>query len=62
MDGQQIVFLVILVGTLALLVGERVRIDLAAMLALLALAITGILTPAEALSGFASEPFTLLLK
>jgi di/tricarboxylate transporter len=56
MDGQQIVFLVILAGTLALLVGERVRIDLAAMLALLALAITGILTPVEALSGFASEP------
>jgi di/tricarboxylate transporter len=56
MDGQQIIFLIILAGTLTLMVTERVRIDLAAMLTLLALAITGILTPAEALSGFASEP------
>jgi di/tricarboxylate transporter len=56
MDGQQVVFLVILAGTLTLFVTERVRIDLAAMLTLLALAITGILTPPEALSGFASEP------
>jgi len=56
MDGQQVIFLVILAGTLALFVTERVRIDLAAMLTLLALAITGILTPNEAVSGFASEP------
>ena len=39
-----------------LFISERVRIDVAAMLTLLALAFTGILTPAEALSGFASEP------
>lgn len=56
MEASQIVFIVILAGTLALFVSERVRIDVAAMLALLALAFTGILTPAEALSGFASEP------
>jgi di/tricarboxylate transporter len=56
MDSQQVVFLVILAGTLTLFVSERVRIDLAAMLTLLALAITGILSPTEALSGFASEP------
>lgn len=56
MSGQQIVFLVILVGTLSLFVTERLRIDMAALLALLALTITGILTPAEALSGFSSEP------
>jgi di/tricarboxylate transporter len=53
---QQILFLVILASALALFISERVRIDLAAMLALLALGFTGILTPAEALSGFASEP------
>ncbi|HVY82583.1 MAG TPA: SLC13 family permease [Steroidobacteraceae bacterium] len=56
MDSSQIVFLIILAGTLALFISERVRIDVAAMLALLALAFTGILTPAEALAGFASEP------
>jgi di/tricarboxylate transporter len=56
MDAQQIVFLLILIGTLALFVSERIRIDVAAMLTVLALALTGILTPEEALSGFASEP------
>jgi di/tricarboxylate transporter len=54
--NQSIVFALILAGTLILFISERVRIDVAAMLALLALAITGILTPAEALSGFSSEP------
>jgi di/tricarboxylate transporter len=56
MTPQQLVFLVILAGTLALFISNRVRIDLAAMLTLLALNLTGILTPSEALSGFASEP------
>jgi di/tricarboxylate transporter len=56
MQNSQIVFLAILAGTLALFISERVRIDIAAMLALLALSFTGILTPAEALAGFSSEP------
>ncbi len=56
MPAEQIIFLLIVVITLTLFVSERVRIDVAAMLTLLALAATGILTPAEALSGFASEP------
>ena len=51
MDSQQIVFLLIVAVTLMLFIGERVRMDVAAMLTLLALAITGILTPAQALSG-----------
>jgi di/tricarboxylate transporter len=53
---EQIVFLLILTGTLALFISERVRIDIAAMMTLLALSFTGILTPAEALAGFSSEP------
>lgn len=53
---QQVVFLLILAGALALFISERVRIDVASMMTLLALAFTGILTPAEALSGFSSEP------
>jgi di/tricarboxylate transporter len=56
MSSEQGIFLLILAATLALFVSERVRIDVAAMLTLLALAFTGILTPAEALAGFSSEP------
>jgi len=33
---------------------ERVRVDLVALLVMVSLALTGILTPAEALSGFSS--------
>jgi di/tricarboxylate transporter len=53
---DQIVFLVVLAGSLYLFVSERVRVDVAAMLTVLALFFTGILTPSEALSGFSSEP------
>ena len=56
MDLQQIIFLVILVATLALFISEKLRVDLVALLALLALTLTGILGPKEALSGFSSEP------
>lgn len=56
MSGDQITFLAILAGTLILFISERVRIDVAAMLALLALCLTGLLTPSEALAGFSSEP------
>jgi len=56
MNTPQIIFVAILAGTLVLFISERVRIDIAAMMTLLALAFTGILTPAESLSGFASEP------
>ena len=52
----QIEFLVILVGTLALFISERVRIDVAAMITLLALSLTGILTPSEALSDSRASP------
>ena len=56
MDQQQIVFLVILAVTLVLFISEKLRVDLVAMLATLALALAGILSPAQALSGFSSEP------
>ena len=56
MTPQQLIFLAIVAVTLMLFISEKVRIDIAAMLTLLALAATGILTPKEALSGFASEP------
>lgn len=56
MGAEQWVFIAILGGTLALFISEKLRVDLVAVLALLALAVTGILDPGEALSGFASEP------
>ncbi len=60
MELQQIVFLIILVAALVLLVTEWVRIDLTGVLIVIALAGSGLLKPAEALSGFSSEPAILL--
>ena len=56
MELDQIVFLVILGSALALFVSGRMRVDLVAMLTLLALALTGILDARQALAGFSSEP------
>ncbi len=55
MTPQQLIFLAIVAVTLILFISEKIRIDIAAMLTLLALAATGILTPGEALSGFAER-------
>lgn len=56
LNPQQITLLLILVGAFALLITERIRIDLTAVLLVVVLAVTGILEPEEALSGFSSEP------
>jgi di/tricarboxylate transporter len=53
---QEISFLIILLVSFGLLLTEKLRNDLVAVLIILALAITGILKPDEALSGFGSEP------
>jgi di/tricarboxylate transporter len=58
--NDTIVFGVILVVAFALLITERLRNDLVAVLAVLALTVTGLLEPAEALSGFGSEPAIVL--
>lgn len=55
-SAQQLSFLVILVAACVLLVTERIRSDLVAVLIVLALAISHVLSPTEALSGFGSEP------
>lgn len=44
--------LVILIGAVALFVTEKLRADLVALVVLLALALSGLLTPEESLSGF----------
>jgi di/tricarboxylate transporter len=56
LSGAQIVYFAILLGALGLLLTERLRNDLVAVLIVLALALTGVLKPEEALAGFASEP------
>ncbi|HET8819807.1 MAG TPA: SLC13 family permease, partial [Xanthomonadaceae bacterium] len=53
---DQVVFLLILAGGLYLFVTEKLRVDVTAMLLLLAMVIGGVLDPEQALSGFASEP------
>ena len=56
MEMQQILFLLVLAGSLYLFVSERLRVDVTAMITLLALVVTGVLDSKQALSGFASEP------
>jgi di/tricarboxylate transporter len=57
---QQLYLLIILVGTVILLFTEWIRLDLTAILIILALSITRVLDPQAALSGFSSEPAILL--
>lgn len=56
MDLNQILFLIILIGALYLFISEKLSVDVTAVLIILALAISKILDPKEALSGFSSEP------
>jgi di/tricarboxylate transporter len=56
LNPQQIVFLTILVIAFFLFLTEWIRNDLVAVMIVLALYLTRLLTPAEALSGFSSEP------
>ena len=56
MNPQQIAFLLILVGAILLFVTEWIRTDLVAVLVVVALYVTRVLKPDEALSGFSSEP------
>lgn len=54
MTPQVALTLVILAGAMALLISERVRMDAVALLVVLILVFSGLLTPQEAFSGFAS--------
>lgn len=56
MTLQQAIFFGILIVAFGLLIAERIRVDVLAILLILALALSRILKPEEALSGFASEP------
>lgn len=52
----QLVFFAILVVALVLLLTEKLRNDVVALLVVVALVLTGLLAPEQALSGFGSEP------
>ena len=54
MTADNILVLAILAGAVILFVTELIRIDLVALLVLASLALTGLVTPAEALSGFSN--------
>jgi len=60
LDAPQLLLLAILVLSIVLLSGEWIRVDLSAILIILALSLTGVLKPEEALSGFSSEPALLV--
>lgn len=60
MTGDALLTIAIVAVTIALFVSDRLRLDLVALLALLALSLTGILTPAEALAGF-SNPLVVMI-
>ncbi|MBS1810844.1 MAG: anion permease [Acidobacteria bacterium] len=55
-NPQQLSFLIILIGAFLLLLTEKLRNDLVAILIILALYLTRVLSPTEALAGFSSEP------
>jgi di/tricarboxylate transporter len=61
LDLQQVVFSGILITAFALLVTEKLRNDLVAILIILALSVTGLLTADEALAGFSSEPAIIVV-
>jgi len=56
LNPQQIAFFLILIVALVLFVTEWIRTDMVAVLVVVALYVTRVLKPEEALSGFSSEP------
>ena len=60
MSREAVVVFAVLGVTVALFVSDRMRLDLVAVLAMLALGLLGVVTPAEMLAGFAN-PITLMI-
>ena len=61
LSSQEIILLIIVGTSLALIVLNRIRPDVAAILVLLALALTGLVTPQEAISGFSRTAVITLI-
>lgn len=60
MTGEVAFVIVVLGATVLLFMSGRMRLDLVALLALLALAVSRILTPAEALAGFSDQAVIMI--
>jgi di/tricarboxylate transporter len=60
MTADMILLLALLVTTLTLFVTEWLSVDVVTLLMLVALTVTGILTPAQAFAGFANEVIIIL--
>jgi di/tricarboxylate transporter len=60
MSPPQIFFLIILLAAIVLFVTEWIRTDIVAVMIVIALYLTRVLKPEEALSGFSSEPAVVL--
>jgi di/tricarboxylate transporter len=56
LSTPQLVFFAVLSAAFVLLITEKLRNDVVAVLIVIALAVTGLLAPTQALSGFGSEP------
>ena len=54
MTPEIAIVLAILVAAIIMFVTERIRVDVVALMVLVSLALTGLITPTEALSGFAN--------
>ncbi|MEO8606524.1 MAG: SLC13 family permease [Chloroflexota bacterium] len=61
LSTQEIILLAIVGAALLLIVSNRIRADIAAILVLLALALTGLVTPQEAISGFSRSAVITLI-
>jgi di/tricarboxylate transporter len=61
LSPNEIALVVITFAALVLMLSNRLRVDLIALLVLLALGITGVVSPEEALTGFSSEPVITIL-
>lgn len=60
MTQDAIIVLATLAGTIVLFVSDRVRLDVVALMSLLVLMLTGVLTPTEGVQGF-SNPIVLMI-
>lgn len=56
LTADQVSFFIILIVSFTLLITEKLRNDVVALLIILSLYITGVLSPEKAVSGFSSEP------
>jgi di/tricarboxylate transporter len=60
MTGDTLLVFGLLAATVALFVSGRLRLDVVALLSLIALALTGLVTPVGALAGF-SDPVVIMI-